>query len=102
MYQMTASGLSNFACIFEVFKAHCACSLAKKIQILIFILNSVCQSVLEDGFFPSDKFEQPRFREAIFIGYGSGIGSPQFLINDIVGGAPAIINNFGRCERQFF
>jgi hypothetical protein len=96
MYQVCASSFSNFACVFEVFEADTACSLIKFLEILIFILKSVCYSILKDCFFPSDKIKEPRFRETIFIGHRDGIGSPQSLVYDIVGGGPAISKKFGR------
>ena len=96
MYQVSASSFSNFACVFEVFEADTACSLIKILEMLIIILYSVRYSVLKDGFFPSDKIKEPRFGETIFIWNGNIIGSPQFLIYDIVSGGPAIIHEVRR------
>ena len=90
MYQVCASSFSNFACVFEVFEADTACSLIKLLEMLIIILYCVRYSVLKDGFFPSQKIKEPRFRETVFIRHRDGIGSPQSLIYDIVSRGPAI------------
>ena len=96
MYQVSASSFSNFACVFEVFEADTACSLIKFLEMLIIILYSVRYSVLKDGFFPSDKIKEPRFRETIFIRHRDSIWSPQSLVYDIVSRCPAISKQFRR------